>query len=134
MKTLDEYLEAPYHIVMVRDGTGGGDPGWVTWVDELPGCVSQGDSPEEAAAMIREAMEAWIGTALEDGDPIPEPRPIEDYSGRFLVRLPSSLHAALDGGARREGVSMNQYVTALLAGAVGWQANSASPKRKTKAS
>jgi antitoxin HicB len=84
--------------------------------------------------MIREAMEAWISSALEDGDPVPEPRPTEDYSGRFLVRLPSSLHSMLDKGARREGVSMNQYVTALLAGAVGWQASAKTSGSKTKAS
>jgi antitoxin HicB len=84
--------------------------------------------------MIREAMELWLETSIEDGDPIPEPRPIEDYSGRFLVRLPASLHAMLDKGARREGVSMNQYVSALLAGAVGWQAAEGKPGKRARAS
>jgi hypothetical protein len=36
-------------------------------------------------------------------------------SGRFVVRLPRSLHAALEGEAHREGVSLNQLVVAKLA-------------------
>lgn len=42
-------------------------------------------------------------------------------SGKFLVRVPSSLHAQLVEEARREGVSLNQFVTSALAGAVGWR-------------
>ncbi len=42
--------------------------------------------------MIREAMRGWISVALEDGIPVPEPKPDEDYSGKFVVRVPRSLH------------------------------------------
>lgn len=42
-------------------------------VAELPGCVSQGATPEEAAANIRDAMLGWISVGLSDGQPIPEP-------------------------------------------------------------
>ncbi|MFN0145503.1 MAG: type II toxin-antitoxin system HicB family antitoxin [Dehalococcoidia bacterium] len=75
MKTSD-YMRLPYHITLVRDEDAAGDAAWVASVNELPGCISQGDTPEEAAAMIREAMEAWIEVSLEHGDPIPEPLPL----------------------------------------------------------
>jgi len=121
MTTAADYLQLPYHVVMVRDeAPDGSAAGWVAWVEELPGCVSQGETAEEAVSMIREAMELWLEAAIDAGDPVPLPRPAEGYSGRFVLRIPSSLHAALDAGARREGVSMNQYAAALLAGAVGW--------------
>jgi hypothetical protein len=42
-------------------------------------------------------------------------------SGRFVVRIPRGLHAELARQARDEGVSLNQYVATLLAGAAGWQ-------------
>lgn len=45
----------------------------------------------------------------------------EGHSGKFLVRLPQSLHAQLVAEAEREGVSLNQFVTLALAGAVGWR-------------
>jgi antitoxin HicB len=122
MKTTADYLDLPYHLVMVRDETpDGGLSGWVVWVEELPGCVSQGETPEDAIRMIREAMEAWIEAACDAGDTIPSPREEAGFSGRFVLRIPSSLHAALDAGARREGVSMNQYAATLLAGAIGWK-------------
>jgi hypothetical protein len=49
-------------------------------------------------------------------------------SGRILLRLPSSLHAKLLEEAEREGVSLNQFAVAALAGAVGWR-HEAPPRR-----
>lgn len=43
----------------------------------------------------------------------------EEYSGKFLVRLPKSLHRQLAEEAEREGVSLNQWITAILSRAVG---------------
>ncbi len=77
-------------------------------VVELPGCIIEGDTLEEAAEMIQDAMASWIEVALEDGRPIPLPKPSEAYSGKFVVRLPPSLHRDAAEAARREGVSLNQ--------------------------
>jgi antitoxin HicB len=120
MRKLEEYLELPYAIVVVHDIDEDGNSGWVAEVEELPGCISQGRTPEEAVERVREAMHDWIAVALEDDVAIPEPRAIADFSGRFLVRVPASLHADLVRTADREGVSLNQFVTGALAGAVGW--------------
>ncbi|MBI4833020.1 MAG: type II toxin-antitoxin system HicB family antitoxin [Candidatus Lindowbacteria bacterium] len=46
--------------------------GYTVLVPVLPGCVSQGDTLEEARKMIREAIELYIEVLLEDGKPIPE--------------------------------------------------------------
>ncbi|HEY4026107.1 MAG TPA: toxin-antitoxin system HicB family antitoxin [Candidatus Dormibacteraeota bacterium] len=120
MRTLEEYLELPYAIVVVHDVDEDGNNGWVAEVEELPGAISQGRTPEEAVERVREAMRDWIAIALEDGIAIPEPRATADFSGRFLVRVPASLHADLVRSADREGVSLNQFVAGALAGAVGW--------------
>ncbi|MYE47415.1 MAG: type II toxin-antitoxin system HicB family antitoxin [Chloroflexi bacterium] len=115
-----DYVRLPYHIGMMRSETVDGNVGWVSWVEELEGCISQGETPAEAASMIYEAMELWIETALESGEAVPFPRPEPAHSGRFQVRLPSSLHTALVRAAEREGVSLNQYVSNSLAAASGW--------------
>ena len=120
MRTVDDYMAMPYHLGMVLDSSGDDDPAWVTWVEELPGCISQGDTPDDAALMIREAMALWLETALEFGDLIPEPRPESSASGRLLLRMPAGLHDFLDLRARRERVSLNQLVVTLLAGATSW--------------
>ncbi len=121
MRAVEDYIKLPYHIRMVRDEDAVGDIAWVASVAELPGCLSQGDTPEEAAAMIYEAMEAWIGSMLERSKEIPLPRPESEYSGKFQVRLPTGLHEAVSLEAEHEGVSLNAYVATVLAGAVGWK-------------
>ena len=47
------------------------DGGYVVTVPALPGCVSQGDTREEAVANIREAIKAYVEVLRQVGDPIP---------------------------------------------------------------
>ncbi len=115
-KTLDYYLSLPYSIELTPDTEAGG---WVAAVRELPGCMSQGDTQAEALQMIQDALRGWLEIALEDGKPIPEPRPENDYSGKFVVRVPKSLHRRLAEAAAEDDVSLNHYVTTTLASAVG---------------
>ncbi len=114
-KTLEYYLNLPYTIEL-RNTPG---EGWFARVKELTGCMSQGETAEEAVAMIQEAMQGWLEVALEHGDPIPEPQPDEEFSGKFVVRVPRSLHRELVAAAEREGVSLNQFINTALAQAIG---------------
>lgn len=109
-KDLDYYLGLPYTIQLHRSPEGG----FVADVVELPGCISQGDTPAEAVEMVLDAMRSWITTALADGDPVPEPAP-DAYSGRFVLRIPKSLHRSLAVQAAQEGVSLNQFILYRLA-------------------
>ncbi len=113
-KNLEYYMSLPYTIEMIYDP----EHAWFVRVKELPGCMSQGDDPNDAIEMIHDAMRGWIDISLQDGDSIPEPAPDEDYSGKFVVRLPRSLHRQLVETAEREGVSLNQFVNVALARAV----------------
>jgi predicted RNase H-like HicB family nuclease len=112
--TVKEYLELPYNITLRRVKDASGEYYFAT-VLELDGCMSDGATIEEAYANIREAMEGWIETKLEAGFSVPEPISAEKYSGKFVVRLPKSLHANLAMEAEREGVSLNQYALYKLA-------------------
>jgi antitoxin HicB len=71
IKDLDYYLALPYTITLTELDPGEG--GWFARVEELPGCMSDGETPEEAREMIREAMELWLEVRIEKGYPIPEP-------------------------------------------------------------
>jgi antitoxin HicB len=117
-KTIEDYLDLPYTIEVIRDNNKD-DPGWVARVKELPGCMTQGDTFEELGKMVADALRGWLEIALEDGIPIPEPRFDEEYSGKFVVRLPRSLHRELVETAEREGVSLNALINAALAKTVG---------------
>jgi len=50
------------------------DQVFVAEVPELPGCMAHGDTPEKALANAQEAIQLWIDTAREFGDPIPSPK------------------------------------------------------------
>jgi antitoxin HicB len=71
MRTIDEYLALPYTVRIVPDQAAGG---YVASVDELPGCLTQAETLAEAKRMIHDAIRVWIGGALEDGYPVPEPQ------------------------------------------------------------
>jgi antitoxin HicB len=116
-KNLEYYLNLPYTREFIPDPTGG----WDIRIKELPGCISQGETPEEAMRMIEDAMRLWLTVSLEDGDLIPEPRLEQEYSGKFVARVPKSLHRKLVETAEQEGVSLNQLVSTTLAALVGDQ-------------
>jgi antitoxin HicB len=116
---IQAYLDLPYAIELVFDRAEDGAEGWVAEVEELPGCISQGATPEDAVSRIRDAMEGWISVALEDGIEVPRPRALGRYSGKFVVRVPQTLHADLVRSAEREGVSLNQFVSTTLARSLG---------------
>jgi antitoxin HicB len=120
MTTAEAYCDLPYHFVLVPDQWDDGTPGWFVAVEEFPGCISQGETPDEAIAMAKDAMLGWVSVALEDGMDIPAPRADSLPSGRFVVRLPRGLHSALAEEAARQGVSLNHFVTGSLAGSIGW--------------
>lgn len=109
-KDLNYYLELNYPFKVTPDP----EVGWFAKIPDLPGCWGTGPTVQAAIRDTEVNKRIWIEMSLEDGSEIPEPRSDEDYSGQFLLRLPKSLHHALSEEAKWEGVSMNQYVVALL--------------------
>ncbi|MHB8572945.1 MAG: toxin-antitoxin system HicB family antitoxin [Candidatus Dormibacteria bacterium] len=121
MKTIEEYLDMAYTVSLVHDRDDEGHEGWIAEVEELPGCISQGSTPQEAVVNVRDAMVGWLSVAMDDGVDIPEPRSSGAFSGKFLVRVPTTLHAELSRAASKEGVSLNQFVSSILAASVHWR-------------
>jgi predicted RNase H-like HicB family nuclease len=63
-----------YRIALrpLADDEGGG---WLAEVPELPGCMSDGDTPQQAVEHVMDAIGCWIEAAEEDGRPVPQPQP-----------------------------------------------------------
>ena len=120
---IEDYLALPYTIEVQKDEDDNYS-GWFARVVELPGCMTQADTFAELSEMIEEAMALWIETALEDGETIPLPRSVDDFSGRFVIRIPKSLHKELVEMAEREGVSLNTYVNVALGKTIGQERKS----------
>ena len=111
MKTLEEYLALPYRMELVPDLEEGG---FVVSFPELKGCLTSGETAEDAIRNAEDAKKEWLIAAMEENLEIPVPDNEEEYSGQFKLRLPKSLHRQLAQQSRREGVSMNQYCVYLL--------------------
>lgn len=66
---LDDILRTPYTFIAIADQD---DGGWVIMYPDLPGCVTQAGSYEEAARMAKDAFVSWV-TYRRRGLTIPEP-------------------------------------------------------------
>ena len=113
-KTFEYYIKLPYTMIVTPSPEGG----YVASIKELPGCLTQGETLTEIAEMIEDAKKAWLDIALQDGIEIPEPI-TEEYSGKFNIRIPKTLHRELTFKAKEENVSLNQLTTYLLSNGIG---------------
>lgn len=109
-KLLSHYLDLAYPFTVVKD-----DEAFFVEFPDLPGCMTQVEDAADIAAMAEEIRILWIETEYERGATIPEPAIQSGFSGKFVVRVPKSLHRDLVMTARREGSSLNAYITYLLA-------------------
>ena len=114
-KPLEYYLELKYPVTIEEAPEGG----YFAQIEDLPGCYAQGETIAGAYEMIDIARKMWLEVACEDDQDIPLPRTEREYSGKFNVRFPKSLHRRLDQIADREGVSLNQFLVSTLSRAVG---------------
>jgi antitoxin HicB len=106
----------PFEISILSEEDG---PGYLITFPDLPGCMSDGTTVEEAIRNGADAERAWLKAARKWGDPIPEPGKGANKTGEFRTRVPRSLHAKLARQAEIEGVSMNTLAVALLAEGLG---------------
>ena len=109
MKDLKHYLALPYSIEIIPD-----EEGYIATIPDLPGCMSSGHTVKAALRGLEEVKQLWLEGRLEAGEEIPEPTRIEDFSGKFVLRIPRTLHRTLEREARKQGVSLNQYVLYIL--------------------
>lgn len=113
MRDLKQY---PFEIQPLFEEDGGG---YLVSFPDFSECISDGDTIEEAIANGMDALEETIAALESMNLPVPEPNSGGSYSGKFVQRVPKSLHARLAARARQEGVSMNTLVNTFLAESLG---------------
>jgi antitoxin HicB len=93
--------------------------GSITWVVEypdLPGCSAVGKTEEESLQESKIACELWLAEYYDDHGCYPVPKEVNNsYSGKFVLRLPKTLHKELAIQAEEEHVSLNSLILTLLA-------------------
>ncbi len=111
---VQDYINRPYSRIIkpVTDESGSY---FFACVLELDGCMSVGDTYIDAYNNLNEAMELWIEDALSNGEHIPDCLDDGAFSGKFVLRIPKTLHKKLAMEAKLEGISLNQLALYKLA-------------------
>ncbi len=95
-----------------------GDNCYVVAVPELPGCMTHGESIEEAIQMAYEAIAGYLESLKARKLPIPTPLAEREFSGKVPLRIDSALHRDLSTKAQISGMSLNKYIESRLKKAV----------------
>ncbi len=128
---MSEFANIDKYPFTIRPLSGADGGGYLIEYPDLPGCHSDGDTPEQAIVNGRDAVRSYLLSCKKHGDPMPKPSSPVSSSGQFRVRMPKSLHARLVAQAEREGVSLNMLVVAAAARALG-QLETNAPRRKAR--
>ena len=112
---LARYLSAPYVRMIIPNADEGS---YLAEVLELPGCITEGDTPEEAYRNLEDAMAGWITASLDTNRPIPDAVGDKEYSGHFPLRMSTELHRLAALRAMQEGISLNQWIARAIAAQV----------------
>lgn len=81
---------------------------------EFPSLSWLAATPEAALAGIRAVVADVVADLQTNGEPVPEPLALKTYSGRFMVRIPPTLHRQLALEAAEAGISLNRLASARL--------------------
>jgi len=118
MRDLSQY---PFEIRPLAAEEGGG---FLISFSDFSECISDGETVEEAVQNGLDALQETIAALESMNLPVPEPGSGGSYSGKFMQRVPRSVHARLALRARQEGVSMNALVTSILVESLGRRSTS----------
>ena len=118
-RNLDQYQ---FTVRPLSSNEGGG---YLVEYTDIPGCMSDGETIEEAIENGREALRDCIDVFRESSRKLPKPNIV---AAQWRQRLPRTLYSKLTRQAESEGVSINSLVTAIIAEAIG--SRQAPPRKK----
>ena len=122
MTKLTDY---PFEVRPLSTEEGGG---YLISFPDFAECISDGESVDEAIENGRDALKATIAALKSKKLPVPAPNSGGVASGKFVARVPKTIHAQLATRARAEGVSLNALVLTFIAQGLGGSSGKARAK------
>ena len=122
MSKLTDY---PFEIRPLSSEEGGGY--LISFLD-FADCISDGEGVDEAIENGRDALKATIAALKSKKLAVPAPNSGGVASGKFVARVPKTVHAQLATRARAEGVSLNALVLTFIAQGLGGNGSKARAK------
>ena len=93
--------------------------GFLISYPDFSDCISDGETVEEALANGQDALKSTIAAIKSKELAVPLPNSGGLASGKFVARVPRSVHARLTSRAKAEGVSLNTLVLSFIAEGLG---------------
>jgi antitoxin HicB len=122
MSKLTDY---PFEVRPLSSEEGGG---YLISFPDFAECISDGETVQEAMENGRDALKATIAALKAKKLPVPAPNSGGVASGKFVARVPKTVHAQLATRARAEGVSLNALVLTFIAQGLGGPGSKARAK------
>ena len=122
MSKLTDY---PFEVRPLSTEEGGG---YLISFPDFAECISDGESVDEAIENGLDALKATIAALKSRKLPVPAPNSGGVASGKFVARVPKTVHAQLATRARAEGVSLNALVLTFIAQGLGGSGSKARAK------
>ena len=113
MAKLTDY---PFEVRPLAEEDGGG---YLISFPDFAECISDGETVEDALVNGRDALKATLAALKTKKLPVPAPNGGGVASGKFVARVPKTVHAQLATRARTEGVSLNALVLTFIAQGLG---------------
>lgn len=110
-----EILKRPYTRRITPDQGGG----YVASILEFPGCIAEGETPDEAIRNLDKAALSWVKVALANNYEFRDPVSFDGNSGKIALRIPRGLHKQVAELAELEDTSINQLLVTAIAAYVG---------------
>jgi antitoxin HicB len=109
-------IDYPFEIRPLSEEDGGG---FLISYPDFSDCLSDGETVAEALTNGSDALKATIAALKAKALPIPQPNSGGVASGKFVARVPKTVHARLATRAKAEGVSLNTLVVTFIAEGLG---------------
>ena len=109
-------LNYPFEIKPLSIEDGGG---FLISYPDVAECISDGETVAEAITNGADALQATIAALKANKLPVPQPSSGGVASGKFVARVPKTVHAQLTMRAKSEGVSLNALVLTFIAQGLG---------------
>ena len=125
---MSKLLDYPFEVRPLAQDEGGG---FLVSFTDFAECISDGETVEDAIGNGRDALKATIAALKSKKLAVPAPNSGGVASGKFVARVPKTVHAQLATRARAEGVSLNALVLTFIAQGLGGAATKS--RRKSAA-
>jgi antitoxin HicB len=113
---VSKLTDYPFEVRPLTEEEGGG---YLVSFPDFAECISDGETVEEAIENGQDALKATISALKANRLPVPSPNRGGVASGKFVARVPKTVHAQLATRAKAEGVSLNALVLTFIAQGLG---------------